>query len=62
MHLTLTGSCDCHMTRQKKIRRSRVHVCVRGFVLLETLLNALKKQVEERALGVEEAAEKGSSV
>ena len=58
----MTGSCDCHMTRRKTIRRSRFHVCVRGIVLLATLRDALKKQAEERALDVEEAAEKGSSV
>ena len=31
-------------------------------MLLETLHDALKKQAEERALDVEEAAENGSSV
>ena len=62
MHATLTGSCDSHMTRRKTIRRSRFHVCVRGIVLLATLRDASKKQAEERALDVEEAAEKGSSV
>ena len=60
--MALIGSCDCHMTRQKTIRRFRFHVCVRGIVLLATLRDALKKQAEERALDVEEAAEKGSSV
>ena len=44
------------------IRRSRFHVCVRVIVLLATLRDASKKQAEERALDVEEAAEKGSSV
>ena len=62
MHATLTGSCDCHMTRRKMICRSRFHVCVHGIVLLATLRDASKKQAEERALDVEEAAEKGSSV
>ena len=62
MHAALTGSCDCHMTLQKMIRRSRFHVCVRGIGLLATLRDASKKQAEERALDVEEAAEKGSSV
>ena len=62
MHATLTGSCDCHMTRRKTIRRSRFHVCVRGFVLLATLRDASKKEAEVRVLDVEEAAEKGSSV
>ena len=33
-----------------------------GIVLLATLRDASKKQAEERALDVEEAAEKGSSV
>ena len=33
-----------------------------GFVLLATLRDALKKQAEERALDLEKAAEKGSSV
>ena len=50
------------MTRQKKIRRSRFHVCVRSVVLLATLRDTSKKQAEERALDVEEAAENGSSV
>ena len=50
------------MTRRKTIRRSRFHVCVRGIVLLATLRDASKKQAEERALDVEETAEKGSSV
>ena len=35
---------------------------VRGVVLLATLRDASKKQAEERALDVEEAAEKGPSV
>ena len=35
---------------------------VRGIVLLATLHGALKKQAEERALDVQEAVEKGSSV
>ena len=50
------------MTRRKTIRRSRFHDCVRGIVLLETLRDASKKQAEERALDVEEAAKQGSSV
>ena len=50
------------MTRRKTIRRSRFHVCVRGIVLLAILREASKKQAEERALDVKEAAEKGSSV
>ena len=50
------------MTRQKVICRSRFHVCVRGIVLLATLHDVSKKQAEERALNVEEATEKGSSV
>ena len=50
------------MTRRNMIRRSCFHVCVRGIVLLATLRDASKKQAEERALDVEEAAEKGSSV
>ena len=50
------------MTWQKTIRRSRFHVCFLGVVLLATLCNASKKHAEERALDVEEAAEKGSSV
>ena len=50
------------MTRRKTIRRSRFHVCVRGIVLLATLRDVFKKQAEERALDVEEAAEEGSSV
>ena len=50
------------MTRRKTIRRSRFYVCVRGIVLLATLHDASKKLAEERALDVEEAAEKGSSV
>ena len=62
MHAALTGSCDCHMTRRKTMRRSRFHVCVRGIVLLATLRDALKKHAEERVLDVEEAAEKGSCV
>ena len=62
MHVTLTGSCDCHMTRRKTIHRFHFHVCVCGIVLLATLCDATKKQAEERALDVEEAAEKESSV
>ena len=62
MHAALTGSCDCHMTRRIMVHRSRFHVCVHGIALLATLRDALKKQAEERALDVEEAAEKGSSV
>ena len=50
------------MTRRKMISRSRFHVSVRGIVLLATLHDASKKQAEERALDLEEAAEKGSSV
>ena len=50
------------MTRRKMIRRTRFHVCVRGVVVLATLCDTSKKQAEERALDVEEAAEKGSSV
>ena len=50
------------MTRRKTIRRYRFYVCVRGIVLLATLRDASKKQAEERALDVEEAAEKGSRV
>ena len=50
------------MTRQKTIRRSRFHICVRGIVLLATLHDTSKKQAEERTLDMEEAAEKGSSV
>ena len=61
-HATLTDSCDNHMTRQKMIRRSRFRVCVRDIVLLATLRDASKKQAEERAFDVEEAADKGSSV
>ena len=60
--MTLTGSCDCHMTRRKTIRRSRFQVYVRGIVLLATLHDASKKEAEERALDAEEAAVKGSSV
>ena len=44
------------------MRRSHFYVCVCGIVLLATLHDASKKQAEERALDVEEAAEKGSSV
>ena len=50
------------MTRRKTIRRSCFHVCVRGIVLQATLRDASKKQADERALNVDEAAEKGSSV
>ena len=50
------------MTRRKTIRRYRFHVCVHGIVQLATLRDASKEQAEERALDVEEAAEKGSSV
>ena len=46
------------MIRRKTIRRSRFHVCVHDIVLLATLRDASKKQDEERALDVEEAAEK----
>ena len=44
------------------MRRSRFHVSVRGIVLLATLRDASKKQAEERAHDVEEAAEKESCV
>ena len=50
------------MTETKTIGRSRFHVCVRDIVLLATLCDAPIKKAEERALDVEEAAEKGSSV
>ena len=46
------------MTRRKMICRSRFHLCVRGIVLLATLCGTSKKQAEERALDVEEAAER----
>ena len=60
--MALTGSCDCYMTRRKTIHRTYFNVCVHGIVLLAILRDASKKQSEERAPDVEEAAEKGSCV
>ena len=44
------------MTRRKRLRRSRFHVCVRGIVL------HLAIPADERELDVEEETEKGSSL
>ena len=46
------------MIEGKTLRRSCFHVCVCGIVLLATLRDASKLKAEERALDVEEAAEK----